>query len=112
MKYRIRFHPSVSDDLAAIVSMIIDYSGPEAATRRLAEIEKAIASLRDTPHKGSIRKEIAPGLRDIPAGRKAVISLTVDDEAREVLIHVIAYAGADWIARSRAWGGYAHGPGT
>lgn len=85
--------------------MIIDYNGPEAATRRLAEIEKVIAGLRDTPHKGSIRNEIVPGLRAIPAGRKAVIAFTVDDDAREVLIHVIAYAGADWIARSKARGG-------
>lgn len=105
MKYRIRFHPSVSDDLAAIAGVIIDYNGPEAATRRLAEIEEVIAGLREIPHKGSIRNEIVPGLRAIPAGRKAVIAFTVDDEAREVLVHVIACAGTDWIARSKVRGG-------
>ena len=86
MKYRVRFHPAVSDDLAAIVKMIADHAGPQAAKCRLAEIQEVIASLQHTPHKGTIRDEIAPGVRAIPAGRKAVVAFTVDDDAREVLI--------------------------
>ncbi len=100
MNYRIRFHPAVSEDLAQIVQLIAGYAGSEAAARRLAEIEAVIASLKQTPHKGSIRDEIAPGLRAIPAGRKAVVVFTVDDETREVLVHIVGYAGADWIRRS------------
>lgn len=100
MNYRIRFHPAVSEDLAQIMRLIADYAGPYAAARRLAEIEAVIASLKQTPHKGSIRDEIAPGLRAIPAGRKAVVVFTVDDKTREVLVHIVGYAGADWIRRS------------
>ena len=100
MKYKIRFHPLVARDLDAIASVIIDYSGPEAAARKLAEIEAVIESLERTPHKGSIRDEIAPGLRAIPAGRKAVIAFVIDDGAREVLIYTITYGGADWIGRT------------
>lgn len=89
MTYRIRFHPLVARDLDAIAQWILDYAGPDIAARQLAEIEAAIATLRDTPHKGSLRDEIAPGLRAIPAGRKAVIAFVVDDDAAEVLIYTV-----------------------
>ncbi len=102
MNYRIRFHPAVADDLEAIMRWLIGYAGPEAATRRLQEIDAAIASLAHLPHQGSRRDEIAPGLRAIPAGRKAVIAFTVDDAAREAYIHAVSYAGSDWMTRSRA----------
>jgi toxin ParE1/3/4 len=104
MSYRIRFHPAVADDLASIAELIADYAGQGAAERRLSEIEAVINSLADTPLKGSVRSEIAPGLRAIPAGRKAVIAFTVNEAEREVLVHVISYAGSDWIARSTARG--------
>ena len=42
MIYRIRFHPLVARDLDAIAHWIIDYAGPEVATRKLSEIEAAI----------------------------------------------------------------------
>lgn len=99
MSFRIRLHPAVSGDLERIARLVADYAGPEAALRRLAEIETVIDSLQDTPHKGSTRDDIAPGLRAIPAGRKAVVVFSVDDEAREVLVHVVGFAGSDWIGR-------------
>ena len=46
MIYLIRFHPLVARDLDDIAHWIIDYAGPEAAARKLAEIEAAIATLR------------------------------------------------------------------
>ena len=100
MNYRIRYHPLVARDLDAIVQWILDYAGPDSAARKLAEIEAAIATLKATPHKGSLRDEIAPGLRAIPAGRKAVIAFTVDDDVAEVLIYAVTYGGADWAMRS------------
>ncbi len=100
MIYRIRFHPVVARDLDAIAHWIIDYAGPDAAARKLAEIEATIVALKTTPHKGSLRDEIALGLRAIPAGRKAVIAFVVDDDAGEVLIYAVTYGGADWIGRS------------
>ncbi len=104
MSYRLRFHPAASADLNAILNWIAGYSGVRTAERRLAEIEAAITSLKATPHIGSIRDDIAPGLRAIPAGRKAVVAFVVDDEQREVLIYAVSYAGADWVGRSRARG--------
>lgn len=102
MIYRIRFHPLVARDLDAIARWILDYAGPDAAARKLAEIEAAIATLKTTPHKGSTRDEIAPGLRAIPAGRKAVVAFVVDDAAAEVLIYAVTYGGAEWIGRTSA----------
>ena len=102
MIYRIRFHPLFARDLDAIAHWIIDYAGPEAAARKLSEIEAAIATLTTAPRKGSLRDEIVPGLRAIPAGRKAVIAFAVDDDAGEVLIYAVSYGGADWVGRSSA----------
>ncbi len=79
---------------------MIDYSGPEAADRKLAEIQSVIASLQETPHKGTLRDDIALGLRAIPAGRKAVIAFVVDDETQNVMIYAVTYNGADWISRT------------
>lgn len=90
----------VARDLDAIAQWILDYTGPDVAARKLTEIEAAIAMLRNTPHKGSLRTEIAPGLRAIPAGRKAVIAFVVDDDAAEVLIYAVTYGGADWAVRT------------
>ncbi|MBD1206017.1 MAG: type II toxin-antitoxin system RelE/ParE family toxin [Rhodobacteraceae bacterium] len=100
MSFRVRLHPAVADDLTAIAEMIARYAGPEAAERKLREIEAAVMRLAETPLKGSLRSEIAAGLRAVPAGRKAVIAFTVDEERREVLVHVIGYAGSDWIIES------------
>ena len=104
MNYQIKFHPLVARDLDTIASAIIDYAGAVVAARKLGEIEAVIATLKDTPHKGSTRDEIVPGLRAIPAGRKAVIAFVVDDDVREVLIYAITYGGADWIARTSVRG--------
>lgn len=104
MIYWTKFHPFVARDLDGIAHWIIDYAGPEATARKLAEIEAAIAKLKATTHKGSLRDEIAPGLRAIPAGRKAVIAFVVDDDAGEVLIYAVTYGGADWVRRSSARG--------
>jgi plasmid stabilization system protein ParE len=102
VNYRIRFHPLVARDLDAITRWILDYAGSDAAARKLVEIEAAIATLKATPHKRSLRDEIALGLRAIHAGRKAVIAFVVDDDHSEVLIYAVTYGGADWAIRSSA----------
>ena len=102
MIYSIRFHPLVSEDLDWIAEWISDYAGASSAAAKLDEIEATIRSLALTPHKGSRRDEIAPGIRAIPAGRKGVVVFAVDDDLREVLIYAVSYGGADWVRRSKA----------
>jgi toxin ParE1/3/4 len=98
--FRIRFHPKVQDDLKSILRLIADYAGQAAAERRLTEIEGVIRTLSQTPHKGTLRHEIAPGLRAIPAGRRGVVAFVVDDTRREVRIIAVSYTCADWITRA------------
>ena len=102
MTYRIRFHPSVADDREWIAGWISDYAGASSAAAKINEIEQTIRGLALTPHKGSRRDEIAPGLRAIPAGRKGVVVFAADDDVREVLIYAVSYGGADWVRRSKA----------
>lgn len=99
-RYRVRFHPRVRDDLRTIATLISDYSGDAVAREKLAEIEAACRALQEVPHKGTLRDEIAPGLRAIPAGRRAVIAFRVDDGEATVLIYAITYGGADWAGRA------------
>ena len=101
MTYRIRFHPSVTDDLDWITEWISDYAGLSIAAAKIDEIEQTIRSLAMTPHKGSKRDELAPGLRAIPAGRKGIVVFSVDDDLCEVLIYAVSYGGADWVRRSK-----------
>jgi plasmid stabilization system protein ParE len=76
------------------------FAGRATTERIIAQIREVARSLGQTPHRGSLRDEIMPGLRAIPAGRRGVIVFTVDDAAREVFVHVIAHGGADWIGRA------------
>ena len=78
MIYRIRLQPLVVRYLDAIAQWIIDYAGPGVAERKLFEIEAAITTLKTTPNKGSLRDEVVPRLRTIPAGRKAVAAFGVE----------------------------------
>ncbi|RJL01218.1 type II toxin-antitoxin system RelE/ParE family toxin [Paracoccus siganidrum] len=104
MSYRIRFHPLVANALEWIAGWIADYAGESAAAAKLAEIKVVIRGLSEVPHKGSLRDEIAPGLRAIPAGREGVVVFKVDDGTREVLVYAVTYGGGDWIKRSRSRG--------
>lgn len=97
--YAVRFHPLVRSDLQTIAELIAEYSGLETARRRLQEIEDAVRKLEDTPHIGSLRHEIAEGLRAIPAGRRTVVAFTVDDTEHAVYVYAITYGGADWASR-------------
>ena len=102
MTDRLRLHPLVARDLDTIARWIIERVGAEVAHRKLTEIEQTITDLALLPHRGSVRDDIAPGLRAIPAGRKAVAAFTGDDSTSEVFIYAVTYGGADWVRRSRS----------
>ncbi|RJF86623.1 type II toxin-antitoxin system RelE/ParE family toxin [Oleomonas cavernae] len=101
MIYRIRYHPSVGRDLDGIAQRILEFAGPKIAEAKLDEILQTIRRLSVQPHIGSLRQDIAPGLRAIPAGRKGVVAFVVDDEAAQVLIYAVTYGGADWAMRTK-----------
>ncbi len=97
--YAIRFHPAVRADLEEIAEGIAVRAGREVAERKLGEIAEVIRTLAHTPHKGSIRDAIAPGLRAIPAPRRGVVAFTVDDVSNCVTVQAVVYGGADWTGR-------------
>ncbi len=100
--FRVVRHPLVADDLLSIALLISDYAGAEIALRKIDEIEAAIQKLSAMPHVGTLRHEIADGLRAIPAAGKAVICFVVDDNHREVRIMAVGYAGSDWITATQS----------
>lgn len=97
--YTIRFHPAVRADLEAIAEGVAALAGREVAERKLGEIAEVIRTLAHTPHKGSIRDAIAPGLRAIPAAGRGVVAFTVDDASSCITVQVVVYGGADWTGR-------------
>ena len=98
MTYRVFRHPDVAHDLHEIETLIADYAGPVIALEKLGAIEASLRHLADTPHTGSQRDHIYPGLRAIPTARKGVITFVVDDDLKAVFVVSITYAGADWYA--------------
>ncbi|WP_299030948.1 type II toxin-antitoxin system RelE/ParE family toxin [uncultured Sulfitobacter sp.] len=99
MKYKIRFHPEVADDLQIIAEIVADYSGLSVAKNKLNEIQSAVFSLADTPKKGTIRSELGVAVRAIPAGRKGIVVFEVDENTTTVFVLAITYGGADWISK-------------
>lgn len=92
---QIHCHPQVSRDLEATAPWIIENAGSQLSDRNPAEIEQTIMVLARMPHQGSVRDDIAPGLRTIPARRRTVIAFAVDDAAEEVLFHAVTCSGGD-----------------
>lgn len=102
MSYRVRFHPKVARDLEGIARAMLPHAGAETTERILNILRDTARGLAETPHRGSTRDDILPGLRAIPAGRRGVICFTVDEAARNVLVHMVSWGGADWQSRVAA----------
>lgn len=99
MVYRIAKHPLVDRDIYDIADLVASYAGLAVGLAKTNEIVQVIDDLADFPHIGSLRSELLPGLRAIPAGEKGVVCFTVDDSDQSVFILCVTYAGADWMAR-------------
>ncbi|MBY6163808.1 type II toxin-antitoxin system RelE/ParE family toxin [Mameliella alba] len=99
MNYQIRFHPKVAQDLRGIARAMLPHAGPKTTNAILNQLRDSARSLAETPHRGTTRDDLLPGLRAIPSGRRGVICFSVDDETQTVLIHLIAWGGANWQAR-------------
>ncbi|CAN5777749.1 hypothetical protein BH23PSE1_BH23PSE1_14000 [soil metagenome] len=61
-------------DLARIADGLAAHPGGAVAERNLDAFAEALRRLARTPHKGTIRSEIGPGLRAIPATGRGVTS--------------------------------------
>ena len=101
--YKLVRHPDEDQDLFDILDLISNFAGTSVALAKLDEIETTINNLTSTPHVGSLRHEIVANLRAIPTARKGVVCFIVDDEALEVRIVAIGYAGREWITRKTSF---------
>jgi toxin ParE1/3/4 len=98
--YAVRLHPAVRSDLDRIAGGLAEHSGWQVAERKLEAFAEALRRLALMPHKGTVRDEIAAGIRAIPAAGRGVVAFVVDDAAREVRVMAIGYAGSDWVSRA------------
>ena len=99
MSYRIIKHPLVDDDIYEVAEFVASYAGPDIGFKKADQIVQVIDNLADFPHIGSIRTDLLPGLRAIPAGEKGVVCFIVNDDDKSVFIVCVSYAGADWLTR-------------
>ena len=103
MAYSVERAVETDRDLEAIFDFLvrsyIDFgdSHTEAlsrAAKRLEAIEKAAEKLGTTPHQGTLREDLAPGIRCVTK-RSAVFYFDVDDERRLVRVLAIFFGGQD-----------------
>ena len=104
MEYRLRRHEEVRFDVAGILDLVGNYAGYRIGHEKVRAIRETLNQLRRFPHTGVLREDVAPGLRAIQSGTKAMICFNVDDKARSVHIICVTYGGQDWqrIARKRS----------
>jgi len=101
MPYTITQHPLVEADLYQIGELISDYAGLRIGESKIDGITAFITRLSDFPNIGSVRSDLYPGLRAVPASEKAVVCFTVNDEAQSVFVLCVSYGGANWQERVR-----------
>ena len=88
------FRPRAEADLIALYDYIADAAGPVIAGGFIDRIEAACLSLATTPHRGTRRDDILPGLRTIGFERRVTIAFRVLSTRIEIV--TIAYRGRDW----------------
>ena len=97
--YRVAERPEVVADYVAIAEHIIDWTDdPAGARRRVERIRAFVRGLKHTPHRGTRRDDLRPGLRILPFERRTAIAFEIDDEARTVTVIRIFYGGQDYEA--------------
>lgn len=100
--YRVVERPEVVADYIAIALHIIDWTDdPGGARRRVERIRTFVRGLKNTPHRGTRRDDLRPGLRIVPFERHAAIAFEIDAESRTVTVLRVFYGGQDYEAVMR-----------
>ncbi len=92
-RYRIAFSPLADADIEAIIDWIADQSGTRTARGFINHIERRIESLQRFPVRGTLRDDLAPGLRLIGLEQRVTIAFRVGDA--DVTIERVLYGGRD-----------------
>ncbi|MBU6407784.1 MAG: type II toxin-antitoxin system RelE/ParE family toxin [Alphaproteobacteria bacterium] len=99
--YVVVFSPQAADDLAAIRDHLSQVAGPDFANAFVRRIIDHCEGFAQTPHRGSLRDEVRPGLRIVGWRRAITICFAVDDAARRVDIAGVFYRGRDVVGAMR-----------
>lgn len=103
MQYRVERSADTDRDLAAIFDFLlksyIEFGDErsealERAAARIEGIEAEMLALGATPHQGTLRADLLPGLRSVTKQR-AIFYFDVDDDLRLVRVLAIFFGGQD-----------------
>ena len=101
-RYRVDEKPSVFADYINIAEHIERWTDDhQLAIRTVGLIREYIKGLRDTPHRGTKRDDLRPGLRIVSFRKRAVIAFQIDDTKMVVSILRVFYGGQDYEAMMR-----------
>ena len=94
MSYCVVFSREAEEQLAALYSYIAMAASPGIAARYTEAVVSYCESLRDFPHRGTMRDDVRPGLRVTNYKKRAVIAFHVD--AEQLSIIGVFYGGQDY----------------
>ena len=94
MNYRVVFSPEAEEQLVALYYYIADAASPEIAARYTEGIIDYCNGLQVSPHRGTLRNDIRPGIRVTNYKKRAMIAYAVI--ADQVSILGVFYGGQDY----------------
>lgn len=98
-RYRVEENIDVLRDYTTIALHIERWTGDRAAADRTVDAVRAyVKSLGTTPHRGTKRDDLRPGLRISPFKTRTAIAFEVDDQRRVATVLRIFYGGQDYEA--------------
>ncbi|GLO72396.1 hypothetical protein MACH17_39130 [Phaeobacter inhibens] len=101
MIYRVDRAEAIDRDLEAIFDFLFEAAisfgentetAFERAATRLAEIDDAIDTLGRAPHQGTLRTDIAPGLRSVTKGR-AIFYFDLNEADQQLRVLAVFFGG-------------------
>lgn len=93
-RYSVVFTPEAAEQLDALYAYVAAAASPATALSYTNAIVSYCEGLNISPHRGSRRDDVRPGLRVTNYKKRAVIAFTVDEDL--VSIIGIYYGGQDY----------------
>ena len=92
-RFRVQYRPQAEADLDAIHDWLMRVASSARADAYIEQIIEHCDSFAEMPHRGTIRDDLAPGLRTTSWRKRLTIGFRVFDPEREVAIVFIAWRG-------------------
>jgi toxin ParE1/3/4 len=92
--HRLVFRPQAKADIKALYDYIAEHAGLATAAAFIGRIEMACRQLTTFPERGTVRSELAPGVRIIGFERRTAIAFRVEGDVVRILR--LLHAGQDF----------------